>query len=142
MKNHPFKPFYTKVPSETGTAILPISQNPKATDPTEICQETMNDIGSWEPLCCNDEINLVITLAQGLGNDFFWPPSHPRGVRTYQDAIRNVSPEPCPDPDGIFGYSREPYELLSTRLDAYYGGVNMDGHSNIVFSNGLLDPCT
>jgi lysosomal Pro-X carboxypeptidase len=47
---------------------------------------------------------------------------------------------PCPDPDGIFGFSEEPYELWSTWLDTYYGGVNMDGHSNIIFSNGLLDP--
>ena len=138
MKNHLPKRFSIEASSGTRTDFS--IQNPKA-DPTEICQETMNEIGSWEPLCCNDEMNLVITLAQGLGNDFFWPPSHPRGVKTYKDAMSLMSPEPCPDPYGIFGYSREPYELLSTRLDAYYGGINMDGHSNIVFSNGLLDPC-
>jgi hypothetical protein len=110
-------------------------------DRSQICRDKMNEVGSWEPLCCNDEMNLVITLAQGLGQDFFWPPSHPRGVKTYLDAIQNIWPEPCPDPYGVFGYSKEPYELMSSRLDTYYGGINMDSHSNIVFSNGLLDPC-
>lgn len=109
-------------------------------DPEQVCSETMKHIGSWEPLCCNDEMNLVITDARGMGNDFFWPPSHPREVRTYEDIVRNVTPEPCPDPDGIFGYSKAPYEQWSTWLHTYYGGVQMDGHSNIVFSNGLLDP--
>ena len=109
-------------------------------DPTQICHEEMKRVGSWEPLCCNDEMNLVITDARGLGHDFFWPPSLPRGVTTYRDAIRNVTSAPCPDPYNIFGYSKEPYELWSTWLDTYYGGVHMNGHSNIVFSNGLLDP--
>ena len=85
-------------------------------------------------------MNLVITEARGLGNDFFWPPSLPRGVQTYKSMMRNVTTAPCPDPHDIFGYSKEPYDLWSTWLDAYYGGDDMNGHSNIVFSNGLLDP--
>jgi lysosomal Pro-X carboxypeptidase len=118
------------------------SSNPtnKIIDPTEVCHAEIKRVGSWEPLCCNDEINLVITEARGLGYDFFWPPSLPRGVRTYREAVRNVTSSPCPDPYDIFGYSKEPYERWSTWLDTFYGGVNMNGHSNIVFSNGLLDP--
>jgi pimeloyl-ACP methyl ester carboxylesterase len=108
--------------------------------PEQLCAETMKQIGSWEPVCCNDEINLVITEARGLGHDFFWPPSHPREVRTYDDIVRNATPGPCPDPYGIFGYSKESYDPWSTWLQTYYGGVRMSGHSNIVFSNGLLDP--
>ena len=104
------------------------------------CQEKIAAAGSWEPVCCNDEMNLVITEAQGLGRDFFWPPSFPRGVNTYSDAMRNVSLGPCSDPDGIYGYSREDYDPWSTWLDTYYGSTRMSGHSNIVFSNGLLDP--
>ena len=95
-------------------------------------------MGSWEPVCCNDEMNLVITEASGLGNDFFWPPSLPRGVHTYRDM--NLTMGPCPDPDGIFGYSKEDYDPWSTWLDTYYGTSRMNGHSNIVFSNGMLDP--
>ena len=109
-------------------------------DPAKECRKAMIEQGSWGTLCCNDEMNLVITEAQGMGMDFFWPPSHPKGVQTYRDMISNATFEPCPDPYGIYGYSKEPYEPLSKRLDAYYGGINMKGHSNIVFSNGLLDP--
>jgi len=109
-------------------------------DPETLCHEAMINQGSWGLLCCNDELNLVITDAQGMGHDFFWPPSHPKSVRTYEDMIRHVTFEPCADPYGIFGYSKEPIDPLSIRLETYYGGVNMEGHSNIVFSNGLLDP--
>lgn len=112
----------------------------KDPNPGKICRDKIKEVGSWEPLCCNDEMNLIITSAHGLGHDFFWPPSHTRGTESYADVIRNVTSTPCPDPDGIFGYSKEPYELWSTWLDTYYGGVSMDGHSKIIFSNGLLDP--
>ncbi|KAG7355417.1 serine carboxypeptidase S28 [Nitzschia inconspicua] len=104
------------------------------------CYKEMKRSGSWGPLCCNDEMNLVITEARGVGNDFFWPPSVPRGVRTYAEMIQNVTPIPCPDPYGIFGYSKEPYDPWSTRLHTHFGGISMTGHSNILFSNGLLDP--
>lgn len=109
-------------------------------DPGEQCHNAMVEQGSWGMLCCNDEMNLVITEVRGMGKDFFWPPTHPRSVKTYQDMISNATFEPCPDPYGIYGYSREPYEPMSKRLDTYYGGISMRGHSNIVFSNGLLDP--
>ena len=86
-------------------------------------------------------MNLVITEAHGIGNDFFWPPSHPRGTQTYADIVQNRKPRPCPDPEGIFGFSKEPYDPWSTWLETYYGkGLDMEGHSNIIFSNGLLDP--
>lgn len=86
-------------------------------------------------------MNLVITEAHGMGNDFFWPPSHPRGTKTYADIVKNRKSAPCSDPEGIFGFSKEPYDPWSTWLETYYGeGSNMEGHSNIIFSNGLLDP--
>ncbi len=109
-------------------------------DEAEICRAKIKQVGSWEPVCCNDEMDLIITEARGLGRDFFWPPSLPRGVVSYDDLMRNVTMEPCPDPDGIFGYSTENYDPWSTWLDTYYGSSRMSGHSNIIFSNGLLDP--
>lgn len=139
-------------------------------DPTQICHDAMKEMGSWPPLwyvflfecclqsllddsatvsrshicvlfSCNDDINMVMTFARGMGKDFYWPPSHPRSVSTYTDIANNMTPGPCPDPDGLYGFSKEPYDLWSTWLEAYFGaGLNMDGHSNIVFSNGLLDP--
>jgi pimeloyl-ACP methyl ester carboxylesterase len=130
-----------------GTLGTSISRNLKVkldgrvrASPTLECYREMIRVGSWEPVCCNDEMNLVITEARGLGQDFFWPPSLPRGVNTYADMVQNVTQSPCADPRGIFGYSKEPYELWSTRLYTHFGGSRMNGHSNIVFSNGLLDP--
>ena len=64
------------------------------TNPSRICHKEMKRTGSWEPLCCNDEMNLVITEARGLGHDFFWPPSLPRGVQTYNDMMRNATSAP------------------------------------------------
>jgi hypothetical protein len=90
---------------------------------------------------CNDELNLIITEATGMGSDFFWPPAYPRGTNNYKDIVQRMTPEACSDPDGIFGFSKEPYDPWSSWLEAYYGsGSNMEGHSSIIFSNGLLDP--
>jgi len=124
-----------------GTSMLrKLSERGREPQPPLSCHEKIQQVGSWEPVCCNDEINLIITEAQGLGRDFFWPPSLPRGVNSYSEAMRNITLGPCSDPDGIFGYSRESYDQWSTWLDTYYGGSRMSGHSNIIFSNGLLDP--
>jgi pimeloyl-ACP methyl ester carboxylesterase len=117
-----------------------LGQEQQDEDPAQICRDKIKQVGSWEPLCCNDEVNLIITEAHGMGRDVFWPPSHPRGTNTYGDLIRNVTSQPCPDPQKIFGYSDQPYDLWSTWLDMFYGGAHLAGHSNIVFSNGLLDP--
>lgn len=116
------------------------NSRPNEKDKASMCQRKIKDVGSWEPVCCNDEMNLVITEASGLGHDFFWPPSLPRGVNTYSELVQNVTFGPCDDPHGIFGYSTEGYDPWSTWLDAYYGSSKMRGHSNIIFSNGLLDP--
>jgi lysosomal Pro-X carboxypeptidase len=132
--------------TESGERALKAQNTVEPTDdPAQVCRAEIQQGGSWGPLCCNDDINLVITNARGLGQDFFWPPSHPRGTETYADTVRNVTGESCPDPDGIFGYSTEPYDPWSSWMDATYGSDFLDsscleGHSNIIFSNGLLDP--
>jgi len=123
------------------TATMESRRLRETSDPGKICQDAMHEMGSWSPLCCNDELNLPMTFARGLGADFFWPPSHPRSVKTYKDIVEGLTPAPCYDPDGIYGFSKEPYDPWSTMLETQYGsGENMDGHSNIIFSNGLLDP--
>lgn len=126
---------------EKGSILRKLERTSSASSQDDIsCEEKIKQVGSWEPVCCNDEINLVMTEAQGLGRDFFWPPSLPRGVRSYSDAMRNLTLGPCSDPRGIFGYSREDYDPWSNWMHTYYGSSRMSGHSNIVFSNGLLDP--
>jgi hypothetical protein len=104
----------------------------------------MQTSGSWPALCCNEEMNLILVEARGLGHDAVWPPSHPRGTRNHADVIASQSnatvDASCKDPDGIFGFSQQPPDPWATWLDAYYGGTRIESHSNIVFSNGLLDP--
>jgi lysosomal Pro-X carboxypeptidase len=115
---------------------------------TEDCRSKMKESGSWEALCCNEEMNLIITEARGLGRDFLWPPSHPRGTRTHEDVvafdsrITNWTDFFCSDPADHYGYPKkdDPRDPWSTWLDTVYGGVRIRSQSNIVFSNGLLDP--
>jgi hypothetical protein len=111
----------------------------------EQCRKRMAERGSWPALNCNEEMNLIIVEAQGLGRDYLWPPSHPRGTRTHADVIASWSDDNdnddfCADPDGIFGFPQDSPDPWSTWLDTYYGGLSIDGATNIVFSNGLLDP--
>jgi len=110
---------------------------------TEVCQRKMKE-GSWPALCCNEEMYLIITEASGLGRDAIWPPSHPRGTSTFGDIIDtnalNASDPFCQDPKGFFGYPQDTPDPWATWYDEYYGGTRIKAHSNIIFSNGLLDP--
>lgn len=122
--------------------------NEKGTNATALCEERIND-GSWGPLCCNENMNLIVMEVSGMGRDMFWPPTYPRGTVNHGDVIQRDAersnatvPGFCLDPKGIFGYSQVPVDPWSTRLDTYYGGTRMESFSNIVFSNGLLDPWT
>lgn len=114
-----------------------------ASDAAKACHEKISN-GSWESLCCNEEMNLIITDAGGLGRDFRWPPSHPRGTTTYSDILNSsggdLSDNVCSDPHGYFGFPRDSPDSWSTTYDIIYGGVRIHSHSNIIFSNGMLDP--
>ncbi len=95
---------------------------------------------AWEPVVCNDDLNLVNYLHQGATDGLYWPPNHPRG-ETLEDALGPVGTTGagCPNPPGLAGYptTSDPW---SQWLDAYFGGKSLEGYSNIIFSNGLLDP--
>jgi len=119
---------------------------------------------SWGCVTCNDQMWLINTYAQGHGRDVFWPQVGASTVRELygsgetpfsplnstpasaecsadfasggggmQDA--NIGP--------LFGLTKraDPFGL---ELGAYYGtntgASNSNSLSNIVFSNGLLDP--
>ncbi|GKY95241.1 hypothetical protein MPSEU_000486700 [Mayamaea pseudoterrestris] len=113
---------------------------------TALCEHRISSSGSWPALCCNEEMNLIITDAFGMGRDVFWPPSHPRGTRSYRDIVtynrlnNMTNDDSCRDKHGAFGLSNNSGDPWSTWLDTVYGGTRIKSHSNIIFSNGLLDP--
>lgn len=97
-------------------------------------------IPSWESIICNEKWNQVIYLLQGIGNDFFWPPNAPRNW-TYTEVVERA----YNDCRNFYGGVRRGYpainDPLSHWVDVYYGGRKSTRvASNIVFSNGELDP--
>jgi len=120
----------------------------KETSFNSIYDSAKNDIctieshkGSWDALCCNENINLPIYLAMGIGNDAFWPPTVDRGS-TMEDIIGKYGSvaQGCADPSGgDLGYPIS-FDPWSQWMDDLYGGVRISSHSNIIFSNGMLDP--
>ena len=121
------------------TSLLSNQRQLRRTNQQKECHDKMASEGSWNSLCCNEDMNLVITCARGLGRDVFWPPTHPHGTQSYSDVITDDMYDYCADPDGTFGYPTE-HDPWSKWLDIYYGGRRIETQSNIVFSNGLLDP--
>ena len=99
----------------------------------------------WGPLCCNEGLHLVNTDVNGAGDDMFWPPEvtpswTPAGIVTEGSS----SPGRCGseyDSEGLFGLptfgSSDPWSRWE---NAYYGGLRLHAASNIIFSNGELDP--
>jgi len=125
---------------QPSTAIERVSRKMKERTNADACLEKMKAEGSWPSLCCNEDINMPITLARGMGHDVYWPPDYPRGTQTYDDIVQmQDTDDGCRDPDGLFGYPSEA-DPWGEWLDIYYGGLRIGSHSNIVFSNGLLDP--
>ena len=111
-----------------------------ATSETCTTQYTGGSASAWEPVVCNDDLNLVNYLQQGADDGLYWPPNHPRG-ETLEDALGPIGTKGagCAPPPGLAGYppTSDPW---SQWLDAYFGGKSLEGYSNVIFSNGLLDP--
>ena len=119
----------------------------KLSDISNVCQDKIHKETVWTSLVCNENLNLIMTYARGLGRDFYWPPSHPHDQRHYQDIVSNrtrveeMYKAMCADPNGIFGYpGMSKVDPYSTFLDDYYGGLRIGQLSNVIFSNGALDP--
>ena len=120
--------------------------SPPPRSPAEVCQEKIDSETVWTSLVCNENMYQITTLAHGMGDDFFWPPSHPKGIKSYSDIVAldadpNGVASICADPSGVYGFPpQQAADPWSTWLDDYYGGSRIDSYSNIIFSNGLLDP--
>jgi len=69
---------------------------------------TAMERGSWGPVCCNDDLNLVNYLAQGVGRDFYWPPNVPRNA-TLASLIGpdGALVDGCAPGAGLAGFPRE-----------------------------------
>ena len=113
----------------------------------QICTEKIQNETVWTSLVCNENLNLIMTYARGVGRDFFWPPSHPKHQVTYRDTLSNWTvveqnfESACSDPNELFGYpKKDEIDPFSKFFDDMYGGKRIGSHSNIIFSNGLLDP--
>jgi hypothetical protein len=126
-------------------------------DPERVCRynnpkfpnNTVPSAFSWDPLVCNDQLYIVNTDAQGYGlRDLYWPPS---GPLTTKEAYGNpplslldetsMWPTQCSQDSAVeqnlYGLTNrsDPY---GQELYSYYGNVLTT--SNVVYSNGLLDP--
>jgi len=105
--------------------------------------------GSWEAVCCNDDMNLVNYLVTGAGRDVYWPPSVVdsgwQALPYDEQLTRALGPygeqgPGCASRPGVFGYPARS-DPWSAWMDASFGGLGItSGASNIIFSNGLLDP--
>lgn len=93
----------------------------------------------WNTLVCNDGINLVNWWAQGLGNDLYWPPNQPKGSTL--ESLISTSLLFCKyyESIGLYGLPTKS-DIYSKWLDTIYGGLRIQYASNIVFTNGNLDP--
>jgi pimeloyl-ACP methyl ester carboxylesterase len=102
--------------------------------------DTVTPGTAWTLLTCNEGINLVNWQVQGVGNDLYWPPNKPRGYTL--DSVINGSLAYCSyyTPSGLYGLPSEHDEWSIWMEDTYGGSHGLNYISNIVYSNGNLDP--
>jgi len=93
----------------------------------------------WNALTCNEGLNLINWWVQGVGNDLYWPPNQPRGY-TMEDMVQH-SLDYCVAfrATGLYGIPEEE-DVYSLWEDTVYGGTRLQYATNIVFTNGNLDP--
>ncbi|KAJ8598873.1 hypothetical protein CTAYLR_009964 [Chrysophaeum taylorii] len=118
---------------------LDVAASPSADD---ACTAADYDGGSWTPLCCNDDLTLLNYYAQGMGRDgLYWPPNYPRNI-TASDVLGpygSTGPG-CSPPVGLAGYPPNSDPWSRWMIDEFGDRSAALQTSNIVFSNGLLDP--
>mmetsp|Transcript_1831 Transcript_1831/g.2791 ORF Transcript_1831/g.2791 Transcript_1831/m.2791 type:complete len:584 (-) Transcript_1831:207-1958(-) len=111
---------------------------------TSMCTASSYSGGSWEPLCCNDDLYLANYYAQGIGRDeLYWPPNIARNatVASVLGVPYGETLAGCTAGTGLTGYpaTSDPW---ARHMIAEFGdfSVATSALSNVIFSNGLLDP--
>ena len=97
---------------------------------------------SWEGICCNDALSQIDT--RGVGRDIFWPPGPAARIYTVEGLVgpRGLRAGGCAAEYSAAGLYGAPLvaDAWSSWMEAYYGGRHVAQHTNIVWSNGALDP--
>lgn len=119
-----------------------VEQGNEATDKKTKCtadQTAMDAMTAWNTLCCNDGINLINPLAQGVGNDLYWPPNQPKGFTKEQVIPGSLDYCVYLEALGLYGVPSK-RDDWSKWMDTVYGGERLQYVTNIVYTNGNLDP--
>ena len=93
----------------------------------------------WNGLTCNEGLNLINWWVQGVGNDLYWPPNKPKNY-TFENLVSH-SLDYCKafKTQGLYGFPAEE-DVYSVWEDTVYGGTRLQYATNIIFTNGNLDP--
>lgn len=118
------------------------SSSSSSSSSSNICtapKETMDVMTAWNTLTCNEGINLINWWAQGTGNDLYWPPNQEKGAT--KETLVPSSLDYCVylRTMGLYGLP-ERKDVWAEWLDTVYGGERMKYVTNIVYTNGNLDP--
>lgn len=112
--------------------------------PPQVCNGTHGSGMSWGLVTCNENMHLAATQVRGVGGDSWWPPNQNRSWSA--QTIRGPKDLPvhptCTDGFAASGFYGGPQTVHSHGdwIAAYYGELNQTLYSNIVWSNGALDP--
>jgi hypothetical protein len=101
--------------------------------------DQLDALTAWDILSCNEGVNLVNWRAQGVGNDLYWPPNQPKGFSLKSTIPGSFAYCAYYSSIGLYGIplKRDDWAMW---IDTAYGGKRLQYASNIVFSNGNLDP--
>lgn len=114
-----------------------------------VCNSTSKPPESWGLITCNDMVDMSAVKVKGVGGDAFWPPSvngKPESrnwsavtIKGPVDRMIHPSCTASYDASNLFGGPQQAHSWGDWIAD-YYHEANQSAHTNIVWSNGALDP--
>jgi len=120
----------------------------------EVCSisdDKIEMLDGWGSLVCNSGFSLVQDTLRGIGNDFFWPPTIPKGdfvKKSFEQIVLDAGRLSfCKEfsSKGFAGVTTKP-DLLDPLgkwpFLEFHGKHLLDSATNIIFTNGNYDPWT